>query len=230
MDGTLSALLKAGGEAGIGGYVVHSVATTPEQVVSINNFIADRVREYPGVLTGFATIHPDFGDIGGEMERAASIGLKGVKIHPDFQKFAIDDEKAFEIYRHIEGKLPLLAHTGDYRYTYSKAFRVARVLEAFPGLTFIGAHFGGWSEWEAAADVLKGYDNLYVDTSSSLYTLTPEKARRLIDAFGVERVLFGTDYPMWNPREEFERFGKIPLDATERERILHKNAEVLLGI
>ena len=228
MSGSLSALLGAGEKAGIAKHVVHSVATVPEQVESINDYIAECVKENPGKLIGFATIHPDYEDIEKEIERAVSLGLKGVKIHSDLQRFDIDSERAMPIYRCIEGRLPILAHTGDYRYTYSKPFRVANVLKAFPKLTLIGAHFGGWSEWDDAVNLLSGFDNLYVDTSSSLYALTPEKARRIIDAFGVNRVLFGVDYPMWNPIEEMERFNKIPLSPEERELILYKNAERVL--
>ena len=228
-DGKLSTLLALGREAGIDKFAVHSVATVPEQVVSINNFIADSVREHPGKLIGYAAMHPDFEDIEGELDRAVSIGLKGVKLHPDIQRFAIDDERAMRIYRHIEGKLPILIHTGDYRFDWSKPKRMANVLRAFPKLTAIGAHFGGWSEWDDAVEFLTGFENFYVDTSSSLYAVSPERARELIDAFGAERVLFGSDYPMWDPAEELAALNKVALSESEKELIFHKNIERILG-
>lgn len=229
LDGTADTLIKTGTEAGIEKFIVQSVATTPAQVESINNFIAGSVSEHPDQLIGFAAMHPDYEDIEKEIDRAVSLGLKGVKIHPDFQKFNVDDKNAMRIYEVIEGRLPILIHMGDHRTDYSKPRRLLNVLDAFPKLEVIGAHFGGWSEWDAAAEVLGGR-HLWVDTSSSLYSMTPEHARELIDIYGAEKVLFGTDYPMWTAKDELEMFDKIPLTDEEREMILHKNAERLLSL
>lgn len=229
MDGSAETLIKTGEAAGVNKFLVQSVATVSAQVESINNFIADCVKKYPGKFIGFAAMHPDYENIEQEIDRAISLGLKGVKLHPDFQQFAIDDKKAMKIYEVIEGRLPLLIHTGDYRYNWSKPKMLANVLEAFPKLDVIGAHFGGWSEWEDAVKYLAG-KRIWVDTSSSLYAMTPERARELIDAYGVENVMFGTDFPMWTAESELERFNKIPLSDREREMILHENAERLLGL
>ncbi len=230
MDGTVDTLIANGKKNGIEKFVVQSVATTPAQVESINDFIAQSVREHPDELIGFATLHPDYPDLSGEIERAVNMGLKGIKLHPDFQRFNIDCDRAMELFALIEGKLTVLIHMGDYRYEFSKPERLARVMDTYPDLTVIGAHFGGWSEWEDAESFLAGRKNLWVDTSSSLYALEPERARALIDSFGTDKVLFGTDYPMWEAAEELERFNRIPLTVEEREMILHKNAEKLLGL
>lgn len=228
-NGTVKELIEMGERCGIDKFVVQSVATTEAQVESINTFIAECVSENPDKLIGFATIHPNYHDIKGEIERAVSLGLRGVKIHPDFQHFNIDDEKALKIYEVIEGKLPILIHTGDFRYEYSKPHRIVKVLDMFPKLDVICAHFGGWSEWDMAEKCLFGR-RIYVDTSSSLYDMTPERAKEAIDCFGADNVFFGTDYPMWDAKEELEMFSKIPLTEEEREKILYKNIEQLLHI
>lgn len=228
LDGTVDTLIKIGGDAGIDRFIVQSVATSPAQVESINNFISGSVNEHPDKLIGFAAMHPDYQDIEKEIDRAISLGLKGVKIHPDFQQFNIDDKNAMKIYEVIEGRLPILIHMGDHRTDYSKPHRLLNVLDAFPKLEVIGAHFGGWSEWDDAAKTLGGR-HLWVDTSSSLYSMTPEHARELIDIYGAENVLFGTDYPMWTAKDELEMFDKIPLNDEEREMILYKNAERMLS-
>lgn len=233
LDGTADGLLKSGGSAGVDKFLVHSVATVPAQVTSINNFIARCVKKYPGKFIGFAAMHPDFEDVSAELDRAVSLGLKGVKLHPDFQRFNADDERAMTIYEAAaERELPVLIHMGDSRTDFSKPKRLANVLERFPSLVVIAAHFGGWSEWDSAAAVLGGgkYKHLWTDCSSSLYALSPEHAKRLIDAYGADRVLFGTDYPMWTATEELERFAEIPLTESEREMILHENAERLLKL
>lgn len=228
-DGTVGTLLDLGSRFGIGTFVVHSVATIPQQVESINNFIAEAARQHPGRLVGFATIHPGHGSIQNEIDRAVSLGLRGVKLHPDFQKFRLDCKEAFAIYEAIEGRLPLLVHSGDYRYEYSKAARMAAVVRRFPRLDVVCAHFGGWSEWEESTAILADC-NVKVDTSSSLYALSPETAGKLIRTYGVDNVLFGTDFPMWGPEFELERFNQIELTVEEREKILHRNAERLLGL
>ncbi len=229
LDGTADTLVRQGEAVGISKFLVQSVATTPEQVISINNFISESVKKYPDKFIGFAAMHPDFEDVPGELERAASLGLKGIKLHPDFQRFYIDDERAEKIYAAAEGRFPILIHMGDKRTQFSKPERLAKVLDRFPKLDVIAAHFGGWSEWDSAAGILGGR-RIWTDLSSSLYSMTPEHARTLIDAYGVDRVFFGTDYPMWTAAEELERFSRIPLTEREREMILHENIENFFGI
>lgn len=224
-EGTASDMLKLGREAGISKFIVFSVATTPYQTDSINNFIASEVQKYPEYMSGLGTIHPDSGDLSGDVSKIIELGLKGVKIHPDFQGFKIDDYRYLKVYEKCEeNNLPVLIHTGDKRYDYSNPNRMKVVLDIFKGLKVIGAHFGGWSMWDEASKELCGYDNFYVDCSSSLYALSPEKATEIIRRYGAERVLFGTDYPMWPAKEEIKRFSLLQLTPEEKKAILSENA------
>lgn len=230
LDGKISTLLEHGGDAGIEHFIVQSVATTPHQVSSINHFIAASVAASGGRFTGLGTLHPDSEDVEADVNEIISLGLKGVKLHPDIQQFKIDDYRMLKIYELCEGKLPILVHTGDYRYDLSNPNRMMPILDIYKDLTVIGAHFGGWSIWEEATEMLNKYPNFYVDCSSSLYALSPEKAKELIMAYGTDRVLFGTDYPMWEPKEEIDRFMQIALTEEERESIFYSNAAKLFNI
>ncbi len=230
LDGTVSTLLKEADIAGIDHCIVQSVATTPKQVSSINNFIANSVAESDGRFTGLGTLHPDSEDIEADVNEIISLGLKGVKLHPDIQKFKIDDYRMLKIYELCEGRLPILMHTGDNRYDYSNPNRMLPILDIYKDLTVIGAHFGGWSIWEEATKKLYSYKNFYVDCSSSLYAITTETAKELIMAYGTDKVLFGTDYPMWEPSEEIERFMKIDLTEKQREDIFYNNVVKLFNI
>lgn len=96
-------------------------------------------------------------------------------------------------------------------------------MEMFPDLTIIGAHFGGWSLWNEAPRELCKYKNLYVDTCSSFYALSKEKAREIIDLYGTDRVLFGTDFPLWKQEDELEFLFSLGLSEKELEDILHNN-------
>ncbi|MDR1970533.1 MAG: amidohydrolase family protein [Treponema sp.] len=236
-DGTATGLLRyaPGGESpgsippwqGIDRFVVFSAAAAPGQVMSINDFIARTVKEHPQ-LTGFGTLHPDFEDSGAEIERLMGLGLRGLKFHPDMQQFNIDDERMMKIYALAEGRLPIVFHTGDYRYPYSHPARLARVLDAFPRLIAVAAHFGGWSLFDLALEYLK--DRFcYFDVSSSIPYLGKKRSAELIRIYGAERFLFGSDYPMWDPRRCLEDFYELDLDDDERTLILHQNAERLLG-
>ena len=224
-DGTVETLLDKSVAAGIDHFVIQSVATTPKQVKSINEFIARTVAEGEGWFTGLGTLHPDSEDQAADVAHIVELGLKGVKLHPDIQGFRLDDPRCLKIYDLCQQHhLPVLLHTGDDRYDNSNPNRLLPVLEAYPDLTFIGAHLAGYSIWEEACDKLGHAPNLYVDCSSSIFRLTVEKAEELIRRWGADRVLFGTDYPMWAADKELATL--LSMDFTEEEfrKILWDNA------
>ena len=226
MAHTLDSELSA---AGIDRALVCSPATTPHQVESINDFIAEKCKKYPRFF-GVATLHPDTPDSAKEIERLISLGLHGVKYHPDFQRFKIDDEKMFPTYKLLEEKgLPVLFHAGDKRYDFSGPKRIINVIERFPDLKIIAAHFGGYSEWDEVWKYPK-HKNLYFDTSSSLWVMSKDEARIFIDHFGANQFMFGSDFPMWTPGEELREFLAIELTDKERERILNGTFEELFGL
>jgi len=129
-----------------------------------------------------------------------------------------------------ERGLPIMIHCGDFRYEYSNPEQLKPFLEKFPNMLVIGAHFAGWSMWEEATKELAGTPNLIVDLSSSLYALSPETAKELIHAYGADRVLWATDFPMWESESEMAMFDKIELTEEERNMILYENAAKLLGL
>ena len=229
-DGTVATLLASGRAAGISRFVVHSVATKPHQVSSINRFIAGAVAASEGAFIGMGTMHLDSDDLRRDFEELRALGLRGVKLHPDIQRFRLDDPRAMEIFAMCEDAgLPVCAHTGDYRYDFSNPPRVARVLRAFPRLKFIGAHFGGWSVWDEAARVLADFPNIVVDSSSTFYAVFPAKARELIRVWTPDRVMFGTDYPLWPQQRDVDFLMKLELDDADCRKIFRDNAAALFG-
>lgn len=221
-------LIRCGREINTRKYVVHSVATSPRQVKHINDFIAEQKELHPEFI-GFATLHPDMEGLPAEIERVLKMGLKGVKLHADFQQFDIDAPAAVRLYEAVDGRVPILMHMGDKTKKHSAPVRLAHIMELFPKQTFIAAHLGGFSAWEDAKKYIIG-KNVYIDTSSALFALNATAAADIIRAHGTDKVLFGTDYPMWLHAEEFARFCSVPLTEAEREAILYKNAEKLLHI
>ncbi len=219
-------LLAAEREAGIGRMVVCSSAVTPKQVVSINDFIAEECRIHPEFI-GLGAMHPDFEGYEEELDRIIELGLHGIKFHPDFQKFAIDEEKYFPVFRAIAKRnLPVLFHTGDKRYHYSSPDQLTALMKAVPDLVAIGAHFGGYSEWENAFRQPPN-PQVFYDTSSALFELDRDLALRLIERFGVEQFMFGSDFPMWRPVKEREAFLGLGLSESENQAIFCENCKKL---
>lgn len=222
-------LITSGSKIGVTNYIVHSTATTEKQVESINNFILSEVQKHSEFI-GFGTIHPDYVNFEKELNRIKTAGLKGIKLHPDFQKFQIDTPKMDDIYNVMaELKLPVLVHAGDCRYDFSGPKRIRHVLEKHPDLTVIAAHFGGYTEWDNSIEYLVG-QNVFFDTSSTLWKLPVDKANSMIKQHGIEKFLFGSDFPMWDHTQEFERFNNLNLNKSEKEQILYFNAKNLLEL
>jgi predicted TIM-barrel fold metal-dependent hydrolase len=229
--GTVEGLIESAKRGGIDEFIVFSAAGRPEQVQSINNYIADVCNAQKGkqpAFTGFGTLHKDIENPAAEIDRMISLGLKGVKLHPDMQKFNIDDEKMMAMYALLEGRLPVVFHTGDYRFTYSHPSRLAHVIDTFPKLITVAAHFGGWSLYDLALEYFK--DRFcYLDVSSAIPYIGRKRAVELIRIYGADRILFGSDYPMWDPAACREEFMKLDLSSEERELILWKNAQKMIG-
>lgn len=224
--GVIADLLESADKAGVDYIVIHSTATKSSQVRTINDWIAGHAKDR---FIGFGTLHPDMDDIEGEFERIISLGLKGIKLHPDFQGFNADDPKMDRIYSVIGSRLPVLIHAGDENLDSSSPQRLANVLERFPDLTMIAAHLGGYKKWKEAMGCLIG-KNLYLDTSSSIQYMDKDFAAMLIKTHGTDKVVFGTDYPSMYHDTELEVFHNLDLSKQEKEDILYNNAARLLGL
>lgn len=227
-DGTADGLLAAKDRAPITHFIVHSVATTAHAVTAINDFIAKQCQAHPEFI-GFAAMQQDFEDPAAELQRAVELGLRGVKLHPDTQKVNMDDDRLMRIYELIEGRMPLVMHCGDYRTDFSHPRRMKRILHEFPNLVVDAAHFGGWSVFDLAVEYLEN-ENCFLDMSSSQKFLGRRRTRELCEIYGADRILFGSDFPMWNPAEEFEMFESLDFSKADFEKMTWHNAEQLIGM
>lgn len=220
--GTTEVLLQKGKQAGISQFVILPVAVKAEQARHINEFTVSEVAAHPEFY-GFGTLHAAMENPLEEVDWIIQAGLKGVKMHPDIQNFPIDDPRLFPVYDRMQGVLPVLLHTGDPRHDNSHPRRMRKVMDMFPRLQVIAAHLGGWSVFDTAIEYLKD-TSCFVDLCSCFQFLTPEKMCEYIRLYGAERVLFGTDFPLWEPQEEVKAFERLPLRDDERELIAYRNA------
>ncbi len=227
-NGTVSDLLAGMESANVEKAVVFSCATKPEQVAPANEFLKVVKAAHPEKFYTFGTIHPDHPDVPGMLKSIRESNLQGIKLHPDFQQIYIDEPAMMRIYEQLDGSLPLMIHMGDTRTDFSSPYRLARVLEKFPQLKIIAAHFGGYSEWDQVWKHLIGRE-VYFDTSSSIFKLGADNAAKIVRAHGVEKILFASDYPAVRPEQAISDVLAMKLTEKENEQIFYLNARRILN-
>ncbi|MCK4982135.1 MAG: amidohydrolase family protein [Victivallaceae bacterium] len=168
------------------------------------------------------------------ISKIAAMGLKGVKMHPEFQNFCFEDESLFPIWEAcIENDIFVLTHTGgDVAFSApynSDPRRLKAFHKRFKELKLVLAHLGSWGMWDEAEEFIAGLP-VYLDLAFTLGRITDEQLVRIIRKHGAERVLFGTDSPWCDQEKTLKHFRNLPLTDKEKDLILGLNAAPLLGI
>ncbi|HBA64477.1 MAG TPA: metal-dependent hydrolase [Lachnospiraceae bacterium] len=230
-DGTAAGLLASIEEAGLTAAVILPVATKPSQTGSILRF-AEQFQEAP--LISFGGIHPESEHYKEELRDIVHAGLKGVKLHPDYQQTYFNDIRYKRILD-MASELGLIVsvHAGvDIGYPSPVHCTPEMIREAIDEVhpeKLILAHMGGWKLWDEAEKLLIGQP-VYLDTAFSLEYMAKDQLLRIIRNHGADRILFATDSPWSGQKEYVERFQRLPLTQEERERIGESNARKLLGL
>ncbi|HBP38043.1 MAG TPA: amidohydrolase [Clostridiales bacterium] len=229
-DGTVAGLIRSASLAGIDKVVIQPIATRPEQTVTINRW-AYGVQN--SQVCSFGTLHPDYGGWPEEIEWLRSQGFPGIKMHPEYQGFFVDDERYFPFYEAaFRAGLILLFHAGaDLAYPgpyHCTPERLARVLDAFPDGRIIAAHMGGYHYWDDVEKYLLGRP-IYLDTSFCLAELQPDRMVALMRGHGLERVLYGSDSPWADQITDLAAVRTLPLSDSEMAGVLGGHAARLLG-
>lgn len=229
-DGTLTGLLRSMDENGVDISIVMPIATSPTQHTSINRF-AREITDGKRIIS-FGSVHPAQKDWAETLEQIAQEGLKGIKMHPEFQTFFVDEPIIEKIVKKCEELgLWVLFHCGE-DYGYKPPFhctpeRLRRLLDKTGCKNIIAAHFGGFSMWEDVDKYLIGTD-VYMDTSMISGFLDKDKCRKMLLRHGADKFLFGSDNPWQSPKESLDYLLSLELSAEDIELIKHKNAERIL--
>ena len=232
-DGTIAGLIAQMDAAGIEASVIVPVATKPSQVESINDWA---IRINGGRVICYGAMHPDFAEIEKEIARISAAGIRGIKLHPNWQDFQPESPSAFPIYEALT-KRGMIAHFhgGDELEPWpteivSTPKAYAEVHRRFPEMKMIVAHMGGYLMWDDVEEHLLG-SGVYFDMSACFAESLPdERLVRMMRAHGVERILFGSDSPCVAPIPQLQRLLSLPLTDAEKEMICHRNAVTLLGL
>jgi len=231
LNGTINDLEKSMKVAKIDKSVMLPIATKPSQTVKINDWAAS---VQSNSIISFGSIHPKFENWKQEIQRIKELGLKGVKFHPDYQDFFVDNEEMFPMYDMIlNSGLVIIFHAGidiglkpPYHCMPSM---LKKVIRHFKGGKIVAAHMGGYDCYDEVERHLLGED-IYFDTSYCISEIGEEKAARLIRGHGINKVLFGTDSPWKGQAEEVALINKVGLDDSEKAALLGLNACRLLGL
>ena len=258
-DGTVSSLVTSSKDADVDISVILPVATSPEQVININDSATRINEEYsvdhcankePGRLLSFAAIHPDLSEYKNELRRIKELGFKGIKIHPVYQKKDIDDISFLRIINcAAELDLIVVTHAGiDIGFldeTQSSPEKCKHVWDEIGQFKFVLAHMGGWKNWDEAKELF-ARSGVYIDTAFSTDKMTPlpdgywkesdlcfldaQGFTDMVNAFGEDKVLFGTDSPWSGQKESLDFIRALSLSDETKSKIFGKNAAGLLGL
>lgn len=214
----------------------------------VNDDTAAFVRAFPDKLIGFLTVHPYDPALLDEIDRATGdLGLRGIKLGPNYQNFDPLGDEAFRLFRRAEELgLPILLHQGtspnqfaDLDYAHPR--HIDRVAITFPNLKLILAHLAHPWQTDCFA-VIRKHPNVYADISAQFYRpWSYYNAFRLATEWGVlGKLLFGSDLPIATPQETMDALWHVndpiagtqlpPVPEDELQQILERDSLSLLGL
>ncbi|NLK45193.1 MAG: amidohydrolase family protein [Treponema sp.] len=233
-DGTASGLIQKMDEWNIDKSIVLPVQTKASQSKTINEyaFSINQNEKYKDRIISFGGIWPYTENIKEDIDFIVAHNFKGIKFHPEYQRFNVDDKRFFPLYEYALSKgLILIFHAGvditvkDYLHSSPKQFK--HLAEEMKGGIIVAAHLGGHLQTDEAIEVLAG-SSVYIDTSMGFGFYGKENFLKMVAAHGAEKILFASDSPWGNAKEELENILSLPLAEEEKNLILSGNAIRLL--
>lgn len=230
-DGTHTGLCGSMKKAGVDVSVSLPAVTKVSQVESINRF-ASAFTE--GAVISFGGIHPECENYKEILKEIKNLGLKGIKLHPDYQDTYFNDIRYKRIISYAtELGLIISVHAGqdpkcpdNIHCTPAMAEEVLNEVEPEK---LVLAHMGGNELWSEVEERLVGR-NVYFDTGVILDRMPQEQFLRMVREHGADRIVFGTDSPWADQKKFVEILKEMPLEEEERNQIFAGTAVKLLGL
>ena len=237
-DGTVDGLLKAMDRANADISVALPVLTKPTQFDSVTNFalaVNERFKFNDKKIISFGGMHPECDDIEGKIRFLKDNGFLGFKIHPDYQETYIDDKRYVKILECAkEYDMIVVTHSGiDDGYLGRPVMcppeKVSEVIKKVNHKKFVLGHYGAHKQWEKVLELLSDFD-VYFDTAFTLHEIDEKLFKKILLSHGEDKILFATDCPWRDIKEDVEIFKSYNLPKETEDKILYKNALKLLGI
>lgn len=190
-----------------------------------NDLIYRAMKEYPGVIMGYAFINPKAPDAIDEVNRClGDYKMNGVKFHSWKHGYYPDNQPAlndifFEIAKY---GVHVQTHVGTA--PFSTPYTWSEYARKFPNIDFVFTHTGYYEFGLSTIQEVKKLKNVWVETSGQMDV---EVLTKSIEVLGPERVCFGTDWPYKPVNIEVEKFYELKVSEDKLEYIFHKNAEYL---
>ena len=206
-----------------------------------NDYMIESALAHGGRLSAFCSLNPAWGDAAvTELERCAQGGAGGIgELHADTQGFDITDKvrmaPVMDAARRLS--LPVLVHASEpvgHQYAgkgETTPGKLYRFIENFPDNVIICAHWGGGLPFYALMpEVPEVIKNVYFDTAVSPFLYRPQVVRTVVDLIGPDKILFGPDFPLIQPKRLLRYVEEAGLEQEARDAILGGNAARLLGL
>ncbi len=247
-NGTVSGLKEVLKNANITAAFVCHIATNPKQQKNVNDFAVsintpkenlngkakeNNIAEKEPILFSFGSVHPHSQNIFEEVKEIKKAGLYGIKLHPDYVDINFNSKEFYPIFEAAEEEgLPIITHSGYDPVSPNKIHctpdMLIEVKKNFKNLKLVAAHMGANRLMPEVLKVLCGED-IYIDTSmlhqNDLYFV-----REILLNHNPNRILFGSDIPWGNPKNQWEIISNLNLPQNLLEKLAYKNAEELFKI
>lgn len=236
---TFQGLSDSTKSAGIDLSVVCPVATNVTQPEKINELSVKANEKMDETkVFNFGAIHPDCENYKEIIDDIASMELKAIKLHPDYQHVFFDDERYIRLIDYAANKgLGIIVHAGEDvglpDTIHCTPDMVLNLWKHIQPEKLILAHMGGWRLWDEVEEKLAGLP-FYMDTAVVLNRRFPvrldnEQFVRMVRKHGADKILFGTDSPWYDQKQALEDFDNTGLNDDEKKLILGENAKRLFG-
>jgi predicted TIM-barrel fold metal-dependent hydrolase len=230
----VSSLLEDMDKFGIEKTIGFCIGERPKAVEASNNFVISLLNNEK--IIPFGTLLPDLEGYKEEIQKLKQNGIKGIKLSSIFQNLYPDEERMMRIYQELGDDFIVYFHAGEDigrppEEAHTTPQRLARVLALFPRLKVAAAHFGGLNMLQEVKKHLLGKE-LYFDTvwTPGFAGLDKKEMALFIQRHGSHKVLFGTDFPIYDTKEQLEWVSSLPLSPEDLDLIFYKNAQRLLGL
>lgn len=233
-DGTVASLLAKMDDWGVDRAVVCNIATNVKQQTNVNDFAIQTKTDHGDRLTPLGSVHPEAPNIAEEIERIHKAGLPGLKLHPDYMERSFSDPLYGPILdTAAQLGMFVIIHAGFDVVSPEKIHAtpedILTVIRRHPKLKLICAHYGNNCLWDSVEMKLAG-QKIWIDTSmGSKEGLSPTQAKRILQKHDSDRILFGSDAPWCDARQNANYLEGLGLSSALLDKIFYQNAETLLG-
>ena len=198
--------------------------------VSSNDLTARFVAQAPDRFVGFAYVSPIMSSSCiDELSRAIDeLQFSAIKLYPPYTPWALNQPQWYPIYEFAdERRLTIIFHTDGGPKSQPKF--LADIAPCYPNVNFVAGHSGNIAEPRGQAiAAARAYPNVYLETCSTFRT--PGVIEELVGGAGEDRVLFGSDMPLMDPRPQIGKIITARISDEVKQKILGGNASRLLGI